>query len=443
MSLAGSAQAGRSRLADATWHWRAAFAVLMCLPFIFLFARLPPPQQVEPPCMTTVTIGSAAHFTHVCDSFSKADEMANLDHYFTAYNPWRARPVYILGGAFLAVALSPAARLIRTTLLDGRMGGTVDPNAVLRRFPAYLAMMAINFLLLGLALWMALPLIGPQDRWLAFALGAAIVTGDMIHGMFWTQHSDFMNFLIPTGGIFYFLAGCRVRQMRLSGVVGFGLGATLAILTYTYAVIWLPAFVLGALYRDLRMGFTRAALVELVPRLLIFAAAGCLPLLAWIAFNALYLNLSVAYQVDTERQFMWVYDAWAAGRLGAALAAHWTQWNGYPSMVWEWLGWPAPVILAAAAALLAAGWRKLRAARVVLDPILVAAAVTIVCMLAFNFLQGAYLPRLTGGILLALFVAFARVAQLTGRPAWGAAALLAVSAGQVVTAFLWPAMALA
>jgi len=437
MSLAFPTQVGCSRLARLKWPG-AAFALLLCLPFVFLFTRLPPPQEIPVPCLTRVTIGSAAHFVHVCDSYSMSQEMANLEHFFTVANPWRGRPVYIVGSAMLAAALSPAAGLVRAAL-NGHVGGSADWHVLLRRFPAYLAMVVINFLVLALALWMALRLTGTQDRLLAFALGAAIATSDMVHGMFWTQHSNFVNLLIPIGGIFYFVAGCRARQMRLFAVTGFGLAAALALLTYTYAVVWLPAFVLGALYRDLRMGLSRGAIAELVPRLALFAAASCLPMLAWLALNWFYLHVTVAYEAVTLRQFAWLADAWADGALGAALAAH---WHGYLAAVWEWLGWPAPLILVAAAVLLVAGWRRWELARLALDPILVAAAVTTVCMLSFNFVQGFYQPRLTAGILLALFIVFARLAQLTARPAWGAAALLAVSAGQIVAAFLWPPIAI-
>ena len=74
------------------------------------------------------------------------------------------------------------------------------------------------------------------------------------------------------------------------------------------------------------------------------------------------------------------------------------------------------------------------------DPIIVAVAMTIVIMLVFNFLQGLYEPRMTNGIVLVLFVALARVAQRTGFANWGAIALAAISVGQVVYAFLEPAV---
>ena len=48
-------------------RFQVLLAVILCLPFIFLFTRGPSPGA-EGDCLTQVTIFNAAHFTHVCDS---------------------------------------------------------------------------------------------------------------------------------------------------------------------------------------------------------------------------------------------------------------------------------------------------------------------------------------------------------------------------------------
>jgi hypothetical protein len=416
---------------------RLLIAALLCLTFVFLFTRL---QVVKPgnDCVTYVNVGPAAHFVHVCDTYGLTEAMDNLADFLTASSPWRIHTDYILSGAMLSAALSPVATLFRHAVLDGRVSGNANTGVILKRFPDYFALAVLNFLILAAALWMALALAGERDGALAAALATTVATSDLVHGLFWSQHPMFMNLIVPLGSIFYFMWGCRVRQTGYGTVAGFGLAAALCIPIYSFTLIWLPAYVLGALYRDWRMGTTLAETVSGLWRLLlVFSVAGCAPVLAWLAINIFYLHVNVAYEAENLKMFTWLSDAWREGQFGTALAEH---WHGYLIRVWGWLGWQAPVSLAVAALMIWLGRKSWPPAQAARDPILVAVVLTIIMMLVFNFFQGLYEPRMTNGIVLALFVALARVAQRTGLPNWGAVTLLAISVGQVVYAFLEPAV---
>ena len=135
--------------------------------------------------------------------------------------------------------------------------------------------------------------------------------------------------------------------------------------------------------------------------------------------------------------FTWMADAWHQHQFVAVLKQHWDR---YIALWWRWLGWPAAVAIVASAILMWAGRRIWPPAQASRDPIVVAVALTFVCMLAFNFLQGLYEPRMVNALVLALFVALARVAQKTGYANWGAGTLAAIGAGQIVYAFLYPAV---
>src|SRR5580704_17259838 len=76
-------------------------AFLLCLPFIFLFTRLPPPE-LAPECLSRVIVGYWARFVHVCDSYTMTQAMMELPRYFLEPNWWRGRPVYIVGGEAIA-----------------------------------------------------------------------------------------------------------------------------------------------------------------------------------------------------------------------------------------------------------------------------------------------------------------------------------------------------
>ena len=65
-------------------------ALLLCLPFIFLFTRLPPPELV-PECLSRVVVAHWAHFVHVCDSYTMTQAMVELPRYFLEPNFSTAR----------------------------------------------------------------------------------------------------------------------------------------------------------------------------------------------------------------------------------------------------------------------------------------------------------------------------------------------------------------
>jgi hypothetical protein len=410
---------------------------LLCLTFIFLFAR---PQALKPDndCVTHVVVANTAHFVHICDTYGLTEAMDNLGQFLTADSPWRVHTIYILSGAALASVLSPAAKLIRWSVFDRHVSGGVNIKLFLQRFPDYFALMIINLTILAAALWIVLRLVGATDGALAIALAATVATSDIVHGLFWIQHPMFMNLIVPLGFIFYFVWGCRARETGYPTIIGFGLTAAACILTYSFTMLWLPAFVLGALYRDWRMDSTLAGSVSGLWRsLLVFVLASCGPVLAWLAINLFYLHVNISYEAENLKMFTWLTDAWREGQFGAVLRQH---WHGYLARAWGWLGWQAPVALVAIVIMTWAGYRTWPPAQAARDPVLVAVALTIVSMLVFNFLQGLYEPRMVNGIVLVLFVALARVAQRTGLANWGAVALIAISVGQVAYAFLEPAV---
>jgi hypothetical protein len=428
---------------------RAVLAFLLCVPFLFLFTRLPSPELV-PECLTHVTIAHWAHFVHVCDSYSYAQTMLELDRYFTQPNQFGARPVYIVGGEGVAAVFRPAALLIRSLLIDGHIGGDFATSRVaeginsvdffMTRFPEYFALMLVNFAVLGAAIWMAMRLIDPSEYLLAAALGATVATCDLVHGLFWTQHPNFLNIIVPLGCITYFVAGCRARQMKQKSIAAIGLAAGVGSLAYGYIIIWLPMFVFGSFYRDLRMAVTPTEMLRGLLRTLVpLATAGCGPPVVWLASNELGLHGMMNYEAEIYRQFVWLADAWREGRLGAALAEH---WNGYLLRQWNWLGWPAPLSLATIALFIWLGHRDWPLRQALLDPILVGVGLTIIAMLIFNFLQGYEKPRLVNGITLALFVALGRTAQKARCSKIGAGVLLAIAGTQIVYAFVEPPISL-
>lgn len=415
---------------------RIVVAVLFLLPFIFLFSRQHS-LELAPECLFRLTFAQVANSTHICDTTRMTAEMEHLDHFINEPNQYRSRVVYILTGATLASVLQPVAVLIRKFVIEGRVSGPLSSQFV-RRFPDYFALIVINFLVLATACWMLQRIVG-EPGYLVLGLQAAVTTSDLVNGMFWSQHSNFLNLLVPIGFVFYFTQGMRIREMRLTKIAICGGAAAAGVLSYAYACLWLPAFVLGAIYRDWWMrAVVKPFTADLLLRLFVFAIAGCGPVLTWLAINFWYFHYTVASEAEDMRQFVWILDAWDSGKLADNLAAHGQL---FVHLVSTWLGWPALIAASFATSLAIWGGRaqQLRIAR---DPIIVAVVLTIISMLTFNYMQGFYVPRLVLGIMLALFIAIARAAQVTGRRREGACILMMFAVAQVIASFLWPPLAL-
>ncbi|MFN3076797.1 MAG: hypothetical protein ABT940_07960 [Alphaproteobacteria bacterium] len=407
---------------------------LLCVPLVFLFARLPSPEQ-SGECLRPITVGPYVHLIHNCDSYSITSEVGNLKHFLFAANPWRSRPVYVVAAAGLASALSPVAVTLRLGL-ERWIGGEAKTNVFLGRFPIYLALMTLNVLFLGLAASLAMRLGGGPTSGLGIGLGAVVVSSDLVHGLFWSQHPSFMNVLVSLGGVFYFVQGCRARQLRSGEIAGLGLAAGVAILVYALSVIWLCTFVLGALFWEWRAGENNVTR-EFARWLPIFVLTGCGPVLAWLAVNHLYLHVTIAYEADCCKQFVWLTEAWSRGDLATAVVL---KWQAFFPNVLLWQGWPG---LFAVIGILGLAWfRKKPVDRWLRDPVLVGVLVSCLGILVFNFLQGYFQPRLVNGITLALFVALARVARMGGRERWGIFLLLVATLGQVGDSFLEAAISL-
>lgn len=410
--------------------------MLLCLPVVFLFAKMPPPEQ-SAECLRQVTIGAHAHFIHICDSYSITSEAQNLERYATQSNPWSARPFYIVTAAALASALSPVATLVRA-VLERHIGGNFKEKDFLQRFQIYFALATINVLFLALALTIAWRLCGSQTQILSVALAAAIATSDLVHGLFWSQHPSFFNILVAPACIFYFVQGCRARHLRQPEIAMFGLAAGAGILVYAFAVIWLPAFVLGALFQDWRAATRPSEAASGLLRLLpVFAMTGCGPVLFWLLANTFYFHVTTTYEAGACGQFIWLAQAW---RDGAILSAMAQKWHEFFPQVFLWQSWPGLFALCSCAVLAIFGYRLATPVRYFRDPILAGVCVSCASILLFNYFQGYFQPRLVCGMTLALFVAISRLSQIAKLEILGAILLILVSLVQIALAFIYPAV---
>lgn len=414
-------------------HSILVLLLLFCVPVIFLFSRVPPDGS----CLRTVTWAKSAHFVHQCDSFSITTMDDNLEGFATSPNPWRSRPGYILMVTAIGQALSPVATAIRFGLLQGRLRGDLKVDVILRRYPYYFGMTVVNFLVLGVGLWLAFKLAGPRPSYLAPALGAVVVSSDLVHAMIWSFHPSFINLIVPVSGIFFFLQGCRAPRLAWSEVATLGLVLAFGLLNYGFLAICVPCFACGWLFWAWCEGEGKRATARGACSTVMLAVVAFAPVLIWGEISESVFHLSASYEASTYRQFVWVLDGWKAGNLADMMSTKWTLF--FPQTL-LWMGWPGAFAVVFSIVLIVIAPRKRARVRWIRDPILVGVVVTVFGMFAFNFLQGYYQPRLTNSVTLAFFVAMARIAIVTGQENRGRVILLTGAGLQIALAFISPAV---
>ncbi len=415
-----------------------ALALLFLVPLAFLFA----PTVPDSDCLRTLHIGQYAKVTHNCDTPSMIASTIDLGRFFSEGGPdggpWRTRPVYILLSAAASFVFEPVAVLVRPLFVRW-VTGTYSIDNISRRLPLYLGLLALNALVLIVTVRLGAGLLGGMNTPLAFALGGAIVTTDIVHGWFWVLHFAFMNLLMPMGCIFFFVQGCRFRLLSFCEIMVLGLLVAASILSYGFAITWIPAAMLGWLFMAWRNGRLLPPLLEFT-HAATFAVAACLPVVLWVAFIHFYMQHSVAYETGLTHQFVWIKEGVAAGQplltvLGDKMAL-------FKDSLGQHLLPLALYPLAAAGVLLLigglVGGRDLSASRFARDPVLAGVVTCLLCMLIFNFFQGYFQARLQQPLIVALFVAVARLAWLLRLELIGTALLLGVAAEQFWLAFQAP-----
>lgn len=406
-----------------TWF----LVLLLAFPLLMLFSHLDVPEGIEAGCLRKVSIGHSAHFIHICDSYSITSQMENLEVFLSKPNAWRGRPVYIFAATGLASGLSPVAGIVRQAVLNGRLSGDFNQSDFLHRYPAYFALTVVNFLVLAVALILALHLGGRDGSSLALGLAAIVASCDYMHSLFWSQHPSFLNILVPLGAVFFFVEGCRTIASSPRRIFWLGLFQAVGMLDYAFAVIWTPAFMAGMAFWALRSPESRAK--SLLSKLAIFVLVGCGPYLLWFLLNRFYLHVSISFEAEAYRQFVWILDAQQAGQLAAALAEKARQFGPYV------LQSQGPAGAFAVTALLLLAWMGRKQRGILLDPMVVGGLVAILGMLSFNFLQGYFQPRMIHGLTIALFLLVMRLSQLTGQQKTGTALLFMGMALQLTLAF--------
>ncbi len=412
---------------------RTAALLLMALVLmLFLFT----PKRELGDCVRVIPLPLAGHIAANCDSPSIAKYARRLSRFLTEPNPWRTRPAFIATMALAEFILAPVTVPL-AALIDkaGDYHLSSRQRAALR---TYLAIGLFNVWVVLATFALAAWLLGRAAASPLFLTGLAamVASADIAAGWFWVAHTIMANMLVPLATMAAFVTGTNAAFLRPAWLVGLGLATALACLTYGYFLIVPVAFVLGGLY-----GLARSRAWRDWPR---YATALGLYSLAVIAPLGLYFGAYALAGMPTTYegslgQFAWLPRAF---REGAVLPALVMQLKAFAGTLAAHLGLWGGALLAAVGLLaaLAARRRPTEARSRSTPPLLLAGTLAIALMLAFNFLQGYYQPRLQMPLLLALAVMLVHLVERLHGVRAGAVTLWGIALVQVAMAVWAPAV---
>ncbi|MEM1048355.1 MAG: hypothetical protein AAGL24_19550 [Pseudomonadota bacterium] len=398
--------------------------VALAIMAFFLFV----PKTPGSACIQIIRFAQAVEVPLNCDSRLLAKLYRNAETYFTDFNNWKGRPVFFVYGVFAAPVMEAVAVPLWTAV-----GGTAVSDRKVSHYRTYfslhLAYYALNVAVVLLTIWMAFNLVGlAASSGLALALAASIASTDLVHGSVWLAHTNIYNLLAAIACAFFVRLGWQTRETEPGTVLAWMAGAGLMLLVYPLFVILLPAFLSGVVLRGLFGRQTGAPFLLSVPVAGLAVLLFVLPLLGWnLAVRTLFAT--DVYLTAQYGQFVWLVDAYRAGTLASAMADNaLTFFNtlGLHLNLFE----TVPVLVACAALVLFGDRSRLRAS----DPVLIAIAIALIGVLAFNYLQGYYAARLQVSVVALLFLLLARIALLTGGVRLGGLVLVGVTVVQLIDA---------
>jgi len=400
------------------------FAVLACIA-VFLFTD----KSKDTDCIHNVFIYGVVSLPHNCDALSMADKLLDFTTFYTTYHNWKGRPVYHAYGAIAGSALVPIAYPLWALLYPG-VKTKKQLKKFSRSFNFHLAYFLLNIAVVIACAWVAIRVAGLRtDSWPAVALAAAVASSDIVEGGVWLLHTNIFNLVAAFGTLFFAVLGMQRTILTRGTVVWGGFLIGLGVLIYPALVLLAPGYAAGRIIGRLTIENDRAPLAREFLELLLFALAVALPIVAWWSANRFVFG-TATYLTADKGQFSWLPKAFADGE-GLSYIAR--RLEGFYALVMKFSAAEYYLALGAIAVLaLRYGVNGIRA--LAADPIVWAVLIAMMGVLAFNFLQGYYAPRLNVSAAYLLFVVVARLASREGNAIPATFCLFAITGYHLVNA---------
>ena len=307
-------ESGRSPLAAAWVFLVAGFGLLMLA--LLVGPRAPYERQVEL-CVVNVNIAGPFGVSLNCDSPGFMRPALDPSLLLDPDNVRQSRPGLVLLAAAIAYPLSPLASLTQRVGVNAShqtRGQEHIDSGLAKNFPAYLAYVALNFVIVLLSFYVLQLIAGPlitdgASAAIFVCLGLLMAACDPVKAFGWSPHTQMFNIFVP---VFVVWASVRATQgalaeRRFAVLIGLicGFGAT----AYPFFLIILPCLFVAGLAAIWSGASWRASAINFV----IVAVLTVLPELLWYIFVKLKTGDFYQFEMHHDRQVVWMMDALAQG----------------------------------------------------------------------------------------------------------------------------------
>ena len=291
ISLPTDAYAHPRIASNRTWLWFIIGLFVLMLGLL-IGPRVPDDQQAAR-CVVNVHLPGPFGIALNCDSPEFLRLATTPSELLAPKNTRQSRPGLILAAAVLSRPIWP---LLNVPKLLGIKASRADiepsrvSGALAVQFPAYVAYIALNFLILCAAFYCTSFVnqklfndLGRSAQMIFASLGILIVADDVTKAYFWTPHTQMFNVFIPVFATYVFAYALNGAFHERKFAIVTGLITGFGITAYPTFVIIIPCAIFATLLAFLR-GSTESTSTRVYTGLAMFVALAAAPLALWYAF---------------------------------------------------------------------------------------------------------------------------------------------------------------
>jgi hypothetical protein len=276
---------------DKSWLWFSAALAILLLGLL-IGPRVADDQQAAH-CVVNLHLPGPFGIALNCDSPEFLRLATTPSALLEKKNARQSRPGMILAAYVVSLPILPLANipsLLRIKASRPDIDSQRIDNALAQQFPAYVAYMVLNLLILYATFFYfrclcieAAIYSMPATQFMIALGGVLLVANDVVKAYFWTPHSQMCNVFIPVFAVYIFVRVIDGGLLEKNFAIVTGLITGIGVTAYPTFVIIIPCTLLAALLPLTRAKII-AARVRWFPNIALFLAASVAPGLLWFVF---------------------------------------------------------------------------------------------------------------------------------------------------------------
>jgi hypothetical protein len=294
--------------------------ILALLSLTFLFWLSPvKPNREKYSCPTIIHVTGSLNFTIDCDTTQFLKSAANPGE-LLGVSAYQSRPLFLLSGTLLGKFskklygyglvnhLVDKEKLQNLIILHPRINSNPE---IFLYYPGYII---INFVILGLALYLFNSLLSEDNNWSSTILLASVllVFNSVTKTYVWSAHTQLFNILLPLTLFYVSKQFIEKAPDKRKSIYSYAFSFGLLPLFYGSFVL-IPFVAITAIIIREKLNQVKLLTLATTVRTLSAGLLFLMPTIIWVYFSFYVARGLYFGEIIDFRQFIWMYDSFSAG----------------------------------------------------------------------------------------------------------------------------------